>query len=75
MNRTVSDARQVAAVAQIALLVLRDNGVRDDDILKRYVVPHVKADRAFEARQNATEGRVYAPAAAVKAEMRRLLTQ
>jgi hypothetical protein len=61
--------------ARIALRELRSSGVEDDEILQRYTAPHITADRQFEASQMADVGHIEAPALAVKAEMRRLLTQ
>lgn len=59
--------------AQAALTILRQNGIDDDDIRATYLVPHAMADSAFERLQRTQYGAVLAPAAAVKAEMRRLL--
>jgi hypothetical protein len=52
---------------------LRSSGIQDDEILARYTVPHIAADRSFEAAQIKDYGHVQAPARTVKAEMRRLL--
>lgn len=63
----------ITGYAQIALLGLRQGGIDDDDIRATYLVPNGSADAAFEASQRTQYGSVLAPAAAVKAEMRRLL--
>jgi hypothetical protein len=70
---TTADSRKVTGMAMIALAILRDNRVPDDEILEHYAVPCPEADRTFEAMQIAQRGHIYAPALAVKAELRRLL--
>lgn len=70
---TAADPEKVTGMAMIALAILRDNRVPDDEILVHYAIPCPEADRCFEAIQVAQKGHVFAPALAVKAELRRLL--
>ena len=74
-KRTASttDEGKVTGMAAIALAILRENRVPDDEILQDYAMPNPEADRTFEAMQVAQRGHVYAPALAVKAELRRLV--
>jgi hypothetical protein len=73
LKATTAEQEKVTDMATIALAILRENGVPDDQILRDYAVPHPDADRQFEAMQVAEHGQVFAPAIAVKAELRRLL--
>jgi len=70
---TTPDPAKVTDMAAAALAILRANRVPDDEILQEYAIPHPDADRQFEAMQIAEQGRIVAPALAVKAELRRLL--
>jgi hypothetical protein len=71
---TTEKARSIH-YAKLALRELRWSGVKDDEILLRFTVPHIIADLSFEAAQVEDYGHVQAPARAVKAEMKRLVTQ
>jgi hypothetical protein len=63
----------IAAHAEFCVGFLRDAGLTDADILATYINPNPHADHLFELGQVAERGYVAAPAAAVKAEMRRLV--
>ena len=68
------DLKAVETLAQIAIEVLREQGMTDFEILNsHYLGPHDNADRMFERRQIRDKGRVFAPPAMVKARMRALL--
>jgi hypothetical protein len=74
ISSTTVQARSIH-YAKLALRELRWSGVGDDEILLRFTVPHIIADASFEAAQIEDYGHIQAPARAVKAEMKRLLTQ
>lgn len=63
----------VREYATAALAILETLGIPKTLILDIFTAEHTQADEEFDARQLATHGAVIAPAAAVKAEMRRLL--
>jgi hypothetical protein len=69
----VTETTTIAAYAQFLLDYLRLAGCPDADILA-YTMPHTTADAEFETGQITTHGAVVAPAALVKAEMRRRVT-
>lgn len=68
-----TDNLAVAALAQGAIIILRQNGLSDDEIRERFLLPHDVADARFEALQRQERGFIVAPAADVKREMARLL--
>lgn len=70
---TTPDPAQVTALATASLMILRRNGLKDDEIRDRYLTADAPADDSFEHMQRTQVGRVVAPAAHVKAEMKRLL--
>ena len=72
-TKPTTDEGKVTSMAAIALAILRENRIPDDEIFAEYAMPNPEADRAFEAMQVAQQGRVFAPALAVKAELRRLV--
>ena len=70
-----TDKSKVTSMAAITLAILREKRIPDDEIFQEYAMPDPEADRAFEAMQVAQRGHVYAPALAVKAELRRLVVR
>jgi hypothetical protein len=68
-----NNSARITAYARLALLELRMSGIEDEKILTLFSTPDARADAGFEADQRADLGCVVAPAARVKAEMRRLV--
>lgn len=58
--------------AALAILILRENGVSDDEILRHFTTPNPRADRAVEAVYHAESG-VRVLAVNIKRRMRELL--
>jgi hypothetical protein len=64
---------RITRYARLALLELRMSGIEDEKIPTLFSAPDYRADARFEADQRADLGCVVAPAALVKAEMKRLV--
>ena len=58
--------------AELAILLLRDNGVSDVEILRDYTLPQPRADRAWERQYRAETG-LRIRARDVKQRMREML--
>jgi hypothetical protein len=64
----------VAALAQYALATLRLNGLSNEEIREGHYLQPNPADARFDNQQHMQRGYVPIPAALIKREMRRLLT-
>lgn len=69
----VETAAQEKGLAELAVLILRENGLTDEDILRKYTEPSPKIDKKQERIWLRETGRVIA-AVRVKQWMKRLLT-
>jgi hypothetical protein len=71
--RLTAVENRVQGYAELGVHVLRTQGITDAEILRVYTAPHPD-DAEFEAAQARNGEEVVAPAAQVKAAMKRLLT-
>jgi hypothetical protein len=68
------DPVKIVGLAAICVIALRRRGLSDADILARFTMPDPKEDAFYERVQILEDGYVFAPALAVKGEMRRFIT-